>query len=74
MTREEAKQIALKMCKDSIEKYGEDAIFVQAPCYGKCSWTYKEALDSILNDTVLENTNENIIDSILEYYEYIDKV
>ena len=60
--------------RNSIEKYGEDAIFVQAPCYGKCSWTYKEALDSILNDTVLENTNENIIDSVLEYYEYIDKV
>ena len=72
MTREEAKEIALKMCKDSIEKYGEDAIFVQAPCYGKCSWTYKEALDSILNDTVLENTNENIIDSVLEYYEYME--
>ena len=73
MTREEARDIALKMCKDSIEKYGEDAIFVQAPCYGKCSWTYKEALDSILNDTVLENTNENLIDSVLEYYEYLNK-
>ncbi|MBR1725302.1 MAG: hypothetical protein IJ724_01400 [Muribaculaceae bacterium] len=55
MTRNEAKEIALKICRDSIEKkYGEDAIYVQAPCYGKCSWTYKEALDSILNDTVLE--------------------
>lgn len=53
---------------------GEDAIYVQAPCYGKCSWTYKEALESILNDTVLENTNENIIDSVLEYYEYLNKM
>jgi hypothetical protein len=74
MTREEAKEIAPKMCKDSIEKYGEDAIYVQSPCYGKCSWTYKEALESILNDTVLENTNENIIDSVLEYYEYLNKM
>ena len=46
---------------------------VQSPCVGKCSWTYKEALDSILNDTVLENTNENIIDSVLNYYEYLNK-
>lgn len=74
MTREEAKEIALKMCKDSIEKYGEDAIYAQAPCVGKCSWTYKEALDSILNDTVLENTNENIIDSVLKYYKYLNKM
>lgn len=74
MTREEAKKIALKMCKDSIEKYGEDVIYVQAPCIGKCSCTYKEALDSIINDTVLENTNENIIDSILEYYKYLNKM
>lgn len=39
MTREEAKQIALKMCQDGIEKYGEDAVYLRAPCIGKCSWT-----------------------------------
>lgn len=74
MTREEAKEIALKMCKDSIEKYGEDAIYFSSPCIGKCSWTYKETLDSIVNDTVLENTNLNIIDSVLNAYKYFDYV
>lgn len=74
MTREEAKEIALKWCKDGIDKYGEDAIFAAAPQPGKNTWTWKEALDSILNDTVLENTNENIIDSVVKYYEYLNKM
>lgn len=74
MTRQEAKQIALNMVNDGIAKYGCDAIYVQSPCVGKCSWTYKEALTAIINDTNLENTNTNIIDAVLEYYEYLNEM
>lgn len=38
----------------------------------KIKWMWDEL--HTINDTVIENTNENIIDSILEYYEYIDKI
>ncbi len=68
MTRKEATEIALKMCKDGIEKYGEDSIYVAAPHPGKNTWTWKEAYESIVTDTCLENTKHNIIDSIIEYY------
>ena len=35
MTREEAKEIVLKWCKDGIDKYGEDAIYAASPQPGK---------------------------------------
>jgi len=68
MTREEAKQIALKEIEEGIRQEGEDAIFMMSPKTGKCSWTYKEARESILEDKCLEDSNVNLIDMILKYY------
>lgn len=72
MTREEAKQIAMKMIDAEITKHGEDGIFMRSPKIGKSSWTNKEAKESILEDRPLEDScGHNIIDSVLEYYRYI---
>lgn len=68
MTREEAREIALTEIKKCMLKYGEDAIYVASPQRGKNTWTWKEAYESVINDTCLENTKHNIIDSILEFY------
>ena len=68
MKREQAKEIALTEIKKGMLEYGEDAIFVSAPQPGKNTWTWKEAYESVMNDTCLENTKHNIIDSIIELY------
>ena len=73
MTREEAKEIALKEIEKGISKEGENAIFVMSPKTGKCSWTYKEAKESILKDECLESTNNNLIDMVLNYENYKNK-
>lgn len=73
MTREEAKEIALKEIEKGISKEGENAIFVMSPKTGKCSWTYKEAKESILRDEYLEGTNNNLIDMVLNYENYKNK-
>lgn len=73
MTREEAKEIALKEIEKGINKKGENAIFVMSPKTGKCSWTYKEAKESILKDECLEGTNNNLIDMVLDYENYKNK-
>lgn len=71
MTREEAKQLALKEVEEGIRKNGENAIFMMSPKIGKDSWTWKEAKESILEDKALEDSgNYNLIDSILKYDEY----
>lgn len=74
MTRNEAKEIALTEIKKSMLEYGEDAIYVAAPQPGKNTWTWKEAYESVMNDTCLENTKHNIIDSILEFYSYFEHI
>lgn len=68
MTRKEAANIALTEIKNGMLKYGENAIFVASPQPGKNTWTWKEAYESVMNDTYLENTKHNIIDSIIELY------
>ena len=73
MNRQEAKEIALREIDKDIEKNGEDAIFCAAPQPGKNSWTLKEARESVLNDTTLDGTDMNIIDSVIELEEYMTK-
>ena len=73
MTREEAKEIALWLVNESIKQHGEDGIYVMCPKPGKNSWTYKEAKEAILEDKPLEDSNNNIIDMIIEYDEYAKK-
>ena len=70
MIRKEAKEIALRLVNECIEKYGEDAIYMMAPKPGKNSWTYKEAKESILEDRYMEDSNTNIIDMIIAYETY----
>ena len=73
MTREEAKEIALRLVNESIKQHGEDGIYMMCPKPGKNSWTYKEVKDAILEDKPLEDSNNNIIDMVIEYYGYSRK-
>ena len=70
MTREEARQIALKQIEQELKIHGEDDVVTRAPAVGKCSWTYKEYKEAILEDKCLENSNTNPIDLVLRYDEY----
>lgn len=71
MTRQEAKQIALKAINEAIEKHGENCVYMQSPKIGKNTWTLKEAKEAILNDTTLEDTNTNLIDGIIELDKFL---
>lgn len=71
MTRDEAKEIALKAIEKEIELHGEDYIYMLAPQKGKNSWTLREAKESILEDKELENSNTNLIDGILNLDKYM---
>lgn len=70
ITREQAKQIALDYVNKEIENHGEDCIIIEAPMPGKNTWTAKEYKDAIINDTWLENTTENPIDAIINFYNW----
>lgn len=71
MTRDEAKEIALKAIEKEIELHGEDYIYMLAPQKGKNSWTLREAKESIIEDKKLENSNTNLIDGILNLDKYM---
>ena len=71
MTRDEAKEIALKAIEKEIELHGEDYIYMLAPQKGKNSWTLREAKESIIEDKELENSNTNLIDGILNLDKYM---
>jgi len=73
MTREEAKQIALNAVNKEIELHGEDYIYIASPQKGKNTWTLKEAKESIIKDTTLENSGTNLIDGILNLDKYVKK-
>ncbi len=73
ITREQAKQIALGYVNKEIEMHGEDCIIISAPTIGKNTWTAKEYKDAVINDTCLENTTENPIDSIINFYNWQKK-
>lgn len=74
MDREEAKKIALDAINKEIEKHGEDYVYLMSPQRGKNTWTLKEAKESIINDTTLENSKYNIIDGIINFHEYKKKL
>ena len=71
MTRDEAKQIALKAIEKEIELHGENYIYLAAPQQGKNSWTLREAKESILENKKIENSNTNLIDGILNLEKYM---
>lgn len=65
ITREEARELAIKECKKQIAKYGPDGISVMCPMPGKNKWTWQEELDAVINDTPLENRDTNMIDDFI---------
>ena len=70
MTREQARQFALKGVEKEIQEHGEDAIALMAPMPGKNHWSWKEYKEAIINDTNLEESETNPIDAILSYNKY----
>lgn len=70
MTREQAKQIALKEVERQIEQLGENAVAFSAPKRGKNVWTLGEYKTAILNDECLEDSNFNPIDGVLRLEEF----
>ena len=47
-----------------------DDIAVLSPQKGKNSWTYREVYISIQQDKCLEDSNNNVIDSMIRYYKW----
>lgn len=70
MTRQEIQKFLIEDFKKQIAEFGENATFCAAPQPGKNTWTLKEALESVENDTELENCGMNIIDSVIDYQKY----
>ena len=53
-----------------------DEVFMMAPCVGKSSWTVREVIESVENDTPLEGCQGNgssLIDMHIKYDEYRKK-
>ena len=75
MTREQAKQIALIGMLHELRDKGAkvDDIYVASPMPGKNSWTYLEAIESIIKDEPMENTSDNPIDDIILYEKYTEE-
>ena len=55
------------ICKNNIKW---DDIAVLSPQKGKDSWTYREVYISIQQDKCLEDSNNSIIDSMINYYKW----
>ena len=72
MTREQAKKYLLQYVEDSISEHGENGIALLCPKIGKCSWSWKEYKEAVVNDTDLEDCeNSNPIDGILKLDKYL---
>lgn len=73
MTREQAKEVALKSTKNDMERLGKtlDDVCIISPRIGKDNWTFREVIDAIEKDTDLEGCEDsNPIDMFLSYEEY----
>ena len=55
------------ICKNNIKW---DDIAILSPKKGKDSWTYREVYISIQQDKCLEDSNNNVIDSMIRYYKW----
>lgn len=47
-----------------------DDVAVLSPKKGKDSWTYREVYMSIQQDKCLEDSDNNMIDSMIRYYKW----
>ena len=75
MTREQAKQITLIEILHELQDKGTkvDDIYVAAPMPGKNSWTYLEAIESIIKDEPMENTSCNPIDDVILWEKHAEE-
>ena len=75
MTRQEAKEILLQGIRNDLiaNMKSIHSVCMISPKKGKSSWTYAEMIDAITNDTTLEDSDYNPIDSYLHYLEYKNK-
>lgn len=55
------------ICKNNIKW---DDIAILSPKKGKDSWTYREVYISIQQDKCLEDSNNNVINSMIRYYKW----
>lgn len=72
--RKEIQEKIIKMIEGLIEKNGEDAVFHQSLQPGKNTWSNKEALESVIADRPLDNSNDNLIDMYIKYQNYKEKL
>ena len=70
MNRDEARKIALHYYKERLDRDGNQPLMF-APQIGKNEWSTIEFLNSIINDTPLENFPKNPIDSVLKMNDYM---
>lgn len=75
ITREQAKELALKSTKDLMTKEGKtlDDVCLLSPKIEKNSWTYREYIEAIEQDKCLEDSDNNPIDMILNYEKYLNE-
>lgn len=55
------------ICKNNIKW---DDIAILSPKKGNDSWTYREVYISIQQDKCLEDSNNNVINSMIRYYKW----
>ena len=75
VTREQARQKALACVNEMIKKEGGNAISVSMPRKGKCSWTWNEYKQAIVDDCDLKDGDKfvegtNPIDTLYRYMVY----
>ena len=71
LTRKQAQKELLEEIK-AMNKPLDD-VFMRAPQVGKSSWTFREVIESVENDTPLEGCQGNgssLIDMHIKYQEY----
>lgn len=75
ITREQAKEFALKSAKDLMKKEGKtlDDVCLLSPKKGKNNWTYREYIEAIEQDKCLEDSDNNPIDMTLNYEKYLNE-
>jgi hypothetical protein len=74
-TREQIQKELLESIREDVFKNNKDwnDVAVVSPKKGKNSWTYREVYMSIQEDKCLEDSDNNMIDSMIRYYEWKER-
>lgn len=78
VTRFQARQKALDCVNEMIKKEGGNAVAVAMPRRGKCSWTWNEYKQAIVDDCDLKDGDKfvegtNPIDTLYRYMVYCEE-